>query len=387
MKGQSRDGQLAPGSVASARKAMKTALSADPGLSSSVLVVDDERPILYALKRMLMSENIRVISAQSAREALSLLETETVDAAILDYWMPEKDGLWLARMIKSMYPSVVRVMLTGCIELDVVQDALKRGEIYRYLVKPWDQKELIRTINQAVELSRNGSESDKKCDSSMGDYPITLFESMSREDKRRGLGGGPVNDRLLQMFSLVKAVEMRDPYTLGHSSRVATLARWTSQKLDMREKDRYDLELAALLHDVGKLSVPDAVLFKPSRLAGDDMASILQHPVNGEHMLKVHGAAREVLEIVRGHHEDFDGKGYPDRLAGKNIPLGARIVRITDTFDAMYHKRPYRESKDIADIIKEINKCKNRQFDPDLAELFISLVENNQKELKATYKY
>ncbi|HUT54368.1 MAG TPA: HD domain-containing phosphohydrolase [bacterium] len=354
--------------------------AAQQGLGT-ILLVDDEPHILTALKRILRRDPYRVLTAGNAQEAMGLLETEPVNVLVLDYWMPEVDGLMIAREAKDRFPGAIRIMLTGCIEMEVLQDAVRRGEIYRYLVKPWDEEELSRAIMSALELSRSMSETAGKI--MAGGAPGRM------EKARRELAGrvypraGTAPEWAANMLALAHAVDARDPGTLGHSSRVAVMSMWLAPTAGLDPQNAGDLELGALLHDVGKVSVPDAILFKPGSLAQEEYFSIQQHPALGEKMLAEHGAPEAVQKIARHHHENYDGSGYPDGLSGERIPLTARIVRLADSFDAMFHRRPYRNGLALDQISREIKKFSGRQFDPALADMFLAVVEDKKEEILA----
>ncbi len=356
-------------------------ISAEPAIQQdlgTILLVDDEPHILNALKRILRREPYRVLTAGSAREAMGVLETEPVNVLVLDYWMPEVDGLKVAREAKDRFPGAIRIMLTGCIEMQVLQDAVRRGEIFRYLVKPWDEEELSRAILGALELSRSMSETAGKIIVHGAELSVS-----ARREQALGPRGGRAPEWAANMLALAHAVDARDPGTLGHSSRVAAMSMWLAERAGLDPLKKADLELGSLLHDVGKVSVPDAILFKPARLAQEEYFSIQQHPALGERMLAEHGAPQSVQEIARHHHENYDGSGYPDGLHGEAIPLSARIVRLADSFDAMFHRRPYRDGLALEEINREIEKFSGRQFDPGLARHFLAMVQEKKMEIVA----
>jgi len=322
----------------------------------TLLIVDDEKHILRSLSRLLRKRDYKVLTASSASEALDLLEREPVQVAVLDYWMPGMDGVSLARRLSDEYPEVVKIMLTGCIQLEVVKEAVKRGEILRYLVKPWDELELISAIEKAFQAFESG-------------------ESLEQSDIERAAGMGAVPHWARKMLPLARTVEVRDPYILGHSHRVARLSARMGAKLDMSDSELNELKLGALLHDIGKLSVPDAVLFKPDRLDEEETRAMRMHPTAGREMLQGAGAPLGVMDIVALHHENWDGSGYPNGIGGKDLPISARIIRLADAFDAMKSKRPYRDGLPMDIIRREVEKNSGTQFDPALAPLFLELLE------------
>ncbi len=184
---------------------------------------------------------------------------------------------------------------------------------------------------------------------------------------------------------LAAALDARDNYTYGHSARVARLALGLADKLALDTEAKKELELGCLLHDIGKIHVPDAVLNKQAKLDQDEYATLTQHPLLGSKILELTPSLRKYIPAVKHHHERFDGKGYPDQLSGDEIPLHAQIVALADTYDAMTTSRPYREGLSREETIDEIRRCSGSQFNPELSELFIDVVlstpENTTEEI------
>lgn len=177
---------------------------------------------------------------------------------------------------------------------------------------------------------------------------------------------------------LVNALEARDSYTYGHTARVTVIAKAIAKKLGMAAEDLYTLEIGALLHDVGKIGVPDSVLGKPGPLEKSEYAIITEHPGKGGRILKDIEYLENSIPSVMFHHERFDGKGYPEGLSGKNIPLAGRIIAIADSFDAMISDRPYKEKISVKEAVKELRRCSGSQFDSEIAETFIKIIENGE---------
>jgi len=338
--------------------------------AASVLLVDDEPHILKSLGRMFRGGPYNVLTAGSGMEALEVLENNHVDVMVIDYWMPEMDGLVLSRAVSIKRPDIVKVMLTGCMEIEVVKDAVRRGDVYRYLVKPWEEGELKKVVEKAYDLSRDDTwDREKEVEKAIADY----YKCVDLES---------VPDWAPKMLSMARAVEARDPYTLGHSARVAKVAGWLGEALGYNDTDLRDLKLGALLHDIGKLSVPDSVLFKPARLSKEEFEEIMGHPASGDGMICESGANDVICQIVKHHHENYDGSGYPEGLAGDEIPLSARVVRLADAFDAMYSKRPYRDKMTIMYIRDELDKGAGAEFDPELAPVFRDMVMDRIEEIE-----
>ena len=173
--------------------------------------------------------------------------------------------------------------------------------------------------------------------------------------------------------SLVSAIDAKDEYTRHHSTRVTEFTLKIARTMDFSEKELGDLELAALLHDVGKIAVPESILNKPGRLTDDEFALIKEHPARGESILQPVVELKEIARIVRAHHEHYDGSGYPDALKGREIPLGARIMAVADAYDSITSERPYRKASSHRYAVKEIIRCSGVQFDPEVVEHFLEI--------------
>lgn len=182
------------------------------------------------------------------------------------------------------------------------------------------------------------------------------------------------------MITLVNALEARDRYTCGHSSRVAWIAGAVARKVLPHTADSMEVELAARLHDIGKVVVPDRLLDKPSSLTPDEILLMDTHPLVGESILRPIAELRTVASIIRSHHERWDGKGYPDGLSGESIPVGSRVLALADTFDAMTSQRPYREAIPVPDAQEEIATQLGHQFDPDIGETFLDMIRSGEIE-------
>jgi len=176
-------------------------------------------------------------------------------------------------------------------------------------------------------------------------------------------------------------VEAKDPYTKGHSDRVAQYSVLIGKKMGLSEDEQKTLMVGGLFHDIGKIGVPDTILRKPDKLTDEEYSEIKNHPSIGAHILAPATIFKEIIPIVKHHHEKYDGKGYPSQLAGENIPLFARIAAVADTFDAMTSKRTYRDELPLETVIAEIERCKGTQFDPNIADIFLDILRNNYNEI------
>ena len=195
------------------------------------------------------------------------------------------------------------------------------------------------------------------------------------------------NEKLEQAYlecvqTLRYTVEAKDTYTRGHSDRVSEFSVLIGKKLGLPEEQLKILRIGGLFHDIGKIGIPDSILQKETKLTDDEYSEIKNHPSIGAHILGAASIFKDIIPIVKHHHERYDGKGYPSGLAGENIPYLARIAAVADTFDAMTSKRSYRDALDLQYVKDEFERCKGTQFDPQIAEVFINILNNDFEKIK-----
>ena len=350
----------------------------------TVLFVDDEVNILKALQRLLRTEDMNVLCASRAVEALDLLEKHPTQVVVTDQRMPEMSGVDFLAHVRERQPEIVRMMLTGYTEMKVAVDAINRGEIYRLITKPWNDDELRATLRQAFDHADLKAEIKRL-------NQVTREQNFKLQDMNRNLEG-KVRDRTKQLAekhqqlrtayvqtirALSEAVDAKDAYTRGHSERVGVYASKIAREMNFPKDVIERVYIAGLLHDVGKIGVRDAVITKPERLTPEEYIEIKAHPEIGYRILEPVEFLRDVAPCVRHHHEWFDGsdRGYPDRLRGDRIPLPSRIILVADTVEAMTSDRPYRKALSLEAVISEIHKYTGTQFDPKVTEPFLRLIE------------
>ena len=180
---------------------------------------------------------------------------------------------------------------------------------------------------------------------------------------------------------LRQTVEAKDPYTRGHSDRVSEFSVLIGKKMGLDDETLHTLKIGGLFHDIGKIGIPDSILLKESKLSDEEYSQIKNHPTIGAHMLGDAAVFKDIIPIVKHHHERFDGRGYPSQLAGENIPFIARIAAVADTFDAMTSKRTYRDALPLSVVKEEIEKCSGTQFDPKIAKVFLDILNNDYKSI------
>lgn len=308
-----------------------------------VLCVDDEPNILSALRRLLRPSGYRVLVAESGAEGLELMASEQVDLVISDMRMPNMDGAAFLAAVKAGWPDVVRILLTGYADMASTIDAINRGEIFRYVTKPWVDSDMLLTLRQGLE--RKALEADKRrleaLTQQQNETLRQLNESLEVKVQARTAELQKANERLknsflnsIKIFSSL--IELRHPALAGHSRRVAAMGRSLALKVGMDAKAAQEVFLAGLLHDIGKIGFPDKLLAKPVRtMAFDELQVYNKHPLAGVHALMAFDELGTAARMIRHHHERYDGQGFPDGARGNDIPLGARVLAVANDFDSL----------------------------------------------------
>jgi putative nucleotidyltransferase with HDIG domain len=356
---------------------------------NTVLFVDDEVNILKALQRLLRQDGMNVLCASGAHEAFELLEQHPAQVVVTDQRMPDMCGVDLLSSVRERWPDVVRMMLTGYTEMGVAVEAINRGEIYRLITKPWNDDELKATLRQAFDHHALKSEIRRL-------NQVTREQNFRLQDMNRNLEE-KVRERTRQVAqkhqelrsayvqtvgALAEAVDAKDSYTRGHSERVGVYSSKLAREMGFAKEFIERVYIAGLLHDVGKIGIPDAVILKPDKLDADEYAEIMKHPEIGARILEPVDFLKDVTPCVRHHHEWFDGssRGYPDRLTGDRIPLPSRVILVCDTVEAMTSDRPYRKALPLEVVYSELTKFSGSQFDPNCVEPFLRLLDREGED-------
>ncbi len=327
-----------------------------------ILIVDDEEDIREILSETLESMDFAHLTACDGDEAIGLLDRhhDTIDAVICDLKMPKVSGDQVIAHGTKHYPLIPIIILTGFAQLDMALDHIRLGA-FDYMTKPFRVKELLLLLNRSLEFRQ--LQEDKIA------YQNTLEERI--EEATQAL-----HNRVVQtVSSFILAIEEKDRYTQGHSKRVAEYSALMADVLNLQENERLDLLYAAQLHDIGKIGISEQLLNKPGKLNVVEYETIKTHPHKGVKILEPLDFLGHLLPIIEGHHEWFDGNGYPNGLKGENIPYLARIIAVCDTFDAMTSERSYRKPLSLKIAIQEIKDGSGSQFDPQAVEAFLKVFE------------
>lgn len=314
-----------------------------------VLFVDDEENILKSLARLFMDEDFEVITASSARDGLRILmETEDVGVIVSDQRMPEITGVQFLGQVREMVPDALRIMLTGYADLSATMDAINRGGAFRYITKPWNDEELVQTIRDAVNQYRLVQENRRltkivnQQNEELKEWNANLKQRVldqtvqirkSNEELRC------INERISSNFhgtiqAFASLIELRDKEGRNHAKNVAALAAGIAISMKLPPEEVETIKIAGMLHDIGKIGITDQFIAMDAiDQDGEGTDHYRLHPVRGQAAIDAVEDLRSVGVTIRHHHERFDGTGFPDRLAGDAIPLGARIVSIADFAD------------------------------------------------------
>ena len=328
-----------------------------------ILIVDDESMICSVLDRWLSMEGYSCITASNGREALNYFLKDNLSLIITDIKMPEMDGMELLKSVKSMDPNMMVIIMTANLEIDVVVEAMRLGA-YDFIPKPADMSLVALSVKKALEKKRLEEElkAHHKNLEQLVEERTAKIQEAYRVLKEVHLDSVRI---------LTGAVDAKDPYTWGHSDRVKSVSVKIGKKLDFNGKKLERLEYGALLHDIGKIGIKDEVLQKPGSLSPEECQHIQEHPLIAARIVAEVDFFDEKIPMIRHHHEHFDGNGYPDKLVGEAIPLEARIISVSDAFDAMTSIRPHRGKKPIEDVLVELERCKGTQFDPYILDIFM----------------
>ncbi len=325
-----------------------------------ILIVDDEVYIQEILKSTLEDAGYECVALSNAEEALSELATRSFDLAFTDIRMPGKQGTELLQDIRAAYPEVVVVMITALDSAGMAIESMRLGA-YDYIVKPFNLDQVLVSAHRALDKRRleNANREYQK-------YLLQVADERAAETRRLFYS-------MTQVF--IHLLDLKAPFNEGHSLRVAEKARYVARELRMTDDGVRKVYLAALLHDVGMILVEDMLLVKQGHLTPDEQRHIQERTALATEVLKPILDDEEILKCIRHHRERYDGSGYPDHLKGNLIPLGARIIAVVETFDAITIGRPYRLPRSPEDAIKELIRCSHTQFDPQVVTVFADLYD------------
>ncbi len=334
-------------------------------MESRILIVDDEAPIRALLGEHLQQVGYCVTLAPNGLDALETLSKGDFDLVLTDVRMPGMNGLELLAEITRSRPGVGVLMLTACEDLTLAVNAMRIGAL-DYILKPFRLGEITLSVQEALDRRRDKLEQTQR---------LRLLEDTVNErtaELRRLL------DRLhdaseITLEALVAALDAREHETQAHSKRVSEYTLYLAREMSVDTSHLDVIRRGAMLHDIGKIGISDSILLKPGKLTNEEWVDMQKHPQIGYWILDGIEALKPASDVVLSHHEKFDGTGYPKKLKGGDIPLGARIFSVTDCLDVMTSDRPYRKASSYEDAKAEITQFSGTQFDPDVVKYFLQV--------------
>jgi putative nucleotidyltransferase with HDIG domain len=340
-----------------------------------VMVVDDEEAVRSVVAALLARCNYAITLVESADEALARLQQDPdYDLILSDIMMPGTHGLTLLDHIGMDYPGLPVVMCFAVNDVHVATNAFRRGA-FDYLLKPFERAEIEDVVMRGVEHGRLRKQN--------ATYRENLEAIVrARTGRLRSTMQDLERSYDITLEAMGDALDLRDHETEGHSKRVTAYTITLARAMGLASDDLRVIARGAFLHDIGKIATPDAILLKRGRLNAEETSIMREHCERGYEMVRKITFLREAAEIVYTHQEQFDGNGYPRGLRGDEIPLGARIFAIADTFDAMTSDRPYRKRTSVAHAIHEISRGAGTQFDPQIVEVFLTIPPESWSDLR-----
>jgi putative two-component system response regulator len=319
-------------------------------VTGTILVADDQASNRELLEELLTAEGFKVASVANGAAALEQLTTAPIDLVLLDVMMPQLSGFQACEKIKSnpetyLIPVILITALSG------KQDRIEgiRSGADDFLTRPVDRTELLARVRSLLKLKLRTDELERA-------------ESV--------------------LFTLARSIEGKDPYTLGHCERLAEYSARLGERLNLPEEQLVALRRAGIVHDVGKVAIPDAILLKPGALTPEEWTIIREHSAIGERICAPLKSFRLVLPIIRHHHEKLDGSGYPDGLRGDAIPVTARVLQIVDVYDALTTERPYKKAFSVTDSLQTMkDEVARGWWDPDIFDQFERLVGSGEADV------
>jgi putative nucleotidyltransferase with HDIG domain len=346
-----------------------------PRPTTRILLVDDEAQLRSLIGATLKHEGFDVLSVAGAHDAMEMLKQNGIDLVLTDIVMKDGNGIVLLEHIRAEQPQIPVVIVSAISDLGVAVDSMRRGAC-DYLLKPFRRGDLLATVQRALDRRQTLNE--------LQIYQKNLENAVhARTEMLRQAIADIEYSYDVTLEALGVALDLKDAETEGHSKRVTAYTILLARAMGLTATQIKVIARGAFLHDMGKMAIPDAILRKPGLLTVEERDVVREHCVRGYSMLRNIPFLSESAEIVYSHQEQFDGNGYPRRLSGSEIPLGARIFAVADTLDAITSDRPYRKVRSFDEARAEIQRCSGTQLDPSVVEAFLKIPNELWHELRS----
>ncbi|WP_035056499.1 HD domain-containing phosphohydrolase [Andreprevotia chitinilytica] len=364
-------------------------LDAEPEPAFTILCVDDEVNILSALRRLFRSSGYRILIAEGGAAGLEVLANEKVDLIISDMRMPGMSGAEFLSAALERWPDIVRILLTGYADIQSTIEAINRARISRYVSKPWDDAEMLRIVDEALAVKKLEREKAQlnsvilRQNSELKRLNLSLEDKVKERTQALEMTMGElteVHEKLKKGFIasvrvFANLIEMRAGKLAGHSRKVAELARAIAQQLELSDAEAQDIFVAGLLHGIGKIGLPDALIAKSFvQMTLEERNVYAKYPAKGQAALMSLEHLQSAAKLIRSQHERFDGLGFPDRLSGMQIPIGSRILNIANDFESLQAGMLTDKPMARPDAIKNIETGRNKRYDPAVVDAFLAVV-------------
>lgn len=333
-------------------------------MSDWILVIDDDTSNLRMASRILGTEKMRVSCLKSGEDAINFLQENRPDLILLDVHMPGMDGFETIAAVRANEATadIPVIFLTADDDSETEKRGLEAGAM-DFIKKPFVPEVLLLRVRHMIDLIR---------------LQTNLSHEVEKKTQEVRTQHEKLNRISMQIVTALSgAIDAKDTYTNGHSTRVADYSREIARRAGYSEEVQNDIYMMGLLHDVGKIGMPDAIINKPTKLSEEEYSIIKNHPVMGARILKNITEFPKLVTGARWHHERYDGKGYPDGIAGEDIPVEARIIAVADAYDAMSSRRSYRGVLEQSIVRSEVEKGRGTQFDPVFAEIMLAMIDED----------
>jgi putative nucleotidyltransferase with HDIG domain len=336
----------------------------------TLLVVDDEEAIRNVVRKYLVQQGYEVAVAATGEEALDILQRQKITGILLDVNLPGTNGIDLVPRIIELEPTVAVLMLTAVNDATSAALCMQRGAL-DYLIKPIDLSHLGRAVRRGLERRHSLLEGQQLTQWLKEEVALRVAERRLEQATQERIS-------VATLEALVNALEAKDPYLRGHSARVADLSASVAAHLGRPDEEIEAIRTAGRLHDIGKIGIREEILNKHGPLSDEEYEHVKQHVLVGSQILAPLVHLRDVITFVRSHHERWDGFGYPDKLAGESIPLGARIIGTVEIYDALTTARPYQEKMEPDMAVERMRDLIGTAIDPGIHEALEAVVSRRQ---------